>query len=120
MFKNLFGNKNPKLTRETVYKAAWSQLATCYDPEIPINVVALGLIYDCAVTPMETGPGFLCAVQMTLTSPSCGMTPYIVKEIREKLQAVPGVTEVDVQLVWDPPWSIEHMSDEAKLAAGLF
>ncbi len=81
---------------------------------------ALGLIYKCAVTPLETRVGFRVVVQMTLTAPGCGMADYIAQEVREKLKGIPGVAEAEVQLVWDPPWNRERMSEAARLETGLF
>lgn len=107
-------------TQEIVEKTVWERLATCYDPEIPINIVALGLIYGCVVTPLESKMGFRVVVEMTLTAPTCGMADYILQDVRDKIQTIPGVASTDVQLVWDPPWSMERMSEEARLEAGLF
>lgn len=107
-------------TRESVEKAAWEQLATCYDPEIPIDIVQLGLVYECAVIPIEDNKGFRVAVKMTLTAPGCGMGDYLAQEVRDKLKAIPGVAEADVQMVWDPPWGRDRMSEAARLEAGLY
>merc|ERR1712065_105974 len=82
----------------------WKQMKTCYDPEIPVNIVDLGLIYDCHVDRQETGGGNI-QVKMTLTAPGCGMGDSIAADVQEKLKAVPGVRDVDVELVWDPPWN---------------
>lgn len=96
-----------------------SQLKTCYDPEIPVDIVELGLIYSCKVHPNQPS-GNKVSVEMTLTAPGCGMGDIIVDEIKQKLSRVPNVTEVEVELVFDPPWSRDMMSDEAKLALGMF
>lgn len=96
-----------------------SQLKTCYDPEIPVNIYDLGLIYGCDV--IEEGPEKNAVnVTMTLTAPGCGMGDIIVGEIREKMMRVPNVTAVNVELVFDPPWDRDKMSEEAKLALGMF
>lgn len=107
-------------TREDVERAAWQALATCYDPEIPIDIVNLGLVYECAVTSAEDGKGFRVAVKMTLTAPGCGMGDYLAREVRDKLSTIPGVVEADVQMVWEPPWGREMMSEAARLEAGLY
>jgi probable FeS assembly SUF system protein SufT len=97
----------------------WDQLRTCYDPEIPINIVELGLIYRCEVQPLESG-GNLVDIDMTLTAPGCGMGPFLVDDIEQKLALVPNVTKVKVELVFDPIWNSEMMSDAARLETGLY
>lgn len=104
--------------REAVEAAAWNQLATCYDPEIPIDIVNLGLVYACEPTPLADGR-FRIDVRMTLTAPGCGMGMMIAEEAKQKLEDIPGVAEVTVELVWDPPWSREMMSEGARLEMGL-
>lgn len=106
-------------TAESIERAAWEQLATCYDPEIPIDIVNLGLIYACTAEPLPDG-NFRLAVSMTLTAPGCGMGTLIADEARDKLLTIPGVTEAEVKLVWDPPWSREMMSEAARLEMGMF
>jgi probable FeS assembly SUF system protein SufT len=96
----------------------WKQLRTCYDPEIPVNVVELGLIYDLQVTSQADG-GNLVEVKMTLTAPGCGMGAMIAEDVQHKVLGVPGVTEARVELVWDPPWDQSMMTDAAKLELGL-
>lgn len=108
----------PPTTAEAVEKAAWMHLSTCYDPEIPIDIVALGLVYGCEVKPLEGGR-FRIEVRMTLTAPGCGMGTLLADEARDKLLGIPNVAEVDVELVWDPPWSREMMSEAAQLEMGL-
>ena len=95
----------------------WLQLKTCYDPEIPVNVVDLGLIYHCQVDQSDAGPQV--RVVMTLTAPGCGMGPVLIEEMRRKVHMIESVHKVDVELVFDPPWSQAHMSEEAKLELGL-
>jgi probable FeS assembly SUF system protein SufT len=97
----------------------WSQLKTCYDPEIPVNIVDLGLIYDLTVSHMKTD-GYHVGVQMTLTAPGCGMGPVLAQDVEQKLLAVPNVNKVDVVLVFDPPWNSDRMSEAAKLELGMF
>lgn len=96
----------------------WEQLSTCYDPEIPINIVELGLIYRCEVAAGEHGNRV--EIDMTLTAPGCGMGPFLVEDVRSKVAQVPNVAEVDVELVFDPPWNPEMMSEAARLETGLY
>ena len=97
----------------------WEVLKTCYDPEIPVNIVDLGLIYDMHVVEDEHG-GQKVEIVMTLTAPGCGMGPYIVEDVRQKVLSVPNVSDVHVELVFDPPWDRSRMSEEAKLQLGMF
>lgn len=96
----------------------WEQLKTCYDPEIPVNIVDLGLIYRCDVAPLGNGERSV-TVDMTLTAPGCGMGDILVQDAQEKIAIVPTVSDVSVQLVFDPPWNASMMSDEARLQTGL-
>ncbi len=98
--------------------AVWDQLRTCYDPEIPVNIVDLGLIYDCTIDQPE-GHGANVMVKMTLTAPGCGMGPTIAAEARQKVMSVPGVRDADVELVWDPPWNQAMISEAGKMKLGL-
>ena len=93
------------------------QMKTVYDPEIPINVVDLGLIYSCAIHKNDSK--YTVAVEMTLTAPGCGMADVLVEDIKERIELLPRITEVNVELVLDPPWSMEMMSEAARLEAGL-
>ena len=95
----------------------WEQLRTCYDPEIPANIVDLGLIYACTVTPVEGGNQV--DVKMTLTAPGCGMGQVLKDDVERKLAAVPGVTLVNVELVFSPPWDPSLMSEAARLQLGM-
>ena len=97
----------------------WDQMKTCYDPEIPINIVDLGLIYNCQITPIENG-GNKVNILMTLTAPGCGMGQFLAEDVRSKVAAVPNVTEVNVELTFDPPWDQNMMSEAAKLETGLY
>ena len=108
----------PPTPVEAVERAAWRQLGTCYDPEIPVDIVHLGLVYGCQVKPLEDGK-FRIDVRMTLTAAGCGMGTLIADEARGKLLGIPNVAEVDVDLVWDPPWSRDMMSESAQLEMGL-
>jgi len=96
----------------------WDQLRTCYDPEIPVNIVDLGLIYRCEVSPLANGERSV-DVDMTLTAPGCGMGEILVQDAQEKIAVIPTVADVRVQLVFDPPWNQAMMSDEARLQTGL-
>ena len=96
----------------------WKQLMTCYDPEIPINVVDLGLIYRCDVTALANGQRSV-SVDMTLTAPGCGMGEILVQDAQEKIAVIPTVDDVKVELVFDPPCNQSMMSDEARLQTGL-
>ena len=93
-------------------------LRTCYDPEIPVNIVDLGLIYDLQIAPLPDA-GYRVEVKMTLTAPGCGMGPVLQQDVENKLLSLPGVKEAAVFLVWDPPWSRDMLSDAAKLELGL-
>ena len=97
----------------------WAQMRTCYDPEIPINVVELGLIYDCKVTKLETGEHKV-DILMTLTAPGCGMGEFLAADVRSKVGTIPTVSEVEVELCFDPPWSMEMMSEAARLESGMY
>ena len=96
----------------------WEQLKTCYDPEIPVNIVDLGLIYKVACDELADGRQQVC-VTMTLTAPGCGMGTVLAEDVRQKALAVPHVDAVEVELVTDPPWDQGMMSDAAKLKLGL-
>jgi len=97
---------------------AWAQMKTVFDPEIPVNIVDLGLVYECAVEPLEDGREKV-KVRFTLTAPGCGMGDFLREDVRSKLLAVPGVGEADVEVVLDPPWDQSMMSDGARLQLGL-
>lgn len=96
----------------------WAVLKTCYDPEIPVNIVELGLIYDCELTTMEDGRARV-AVHMTLTAPGCGMGELLAEEVADKLLELPAVGEANVVMVFDPPWDRSRMSEAALLILGL-
>ena len=96
----------------------WEQLKTCYDPEIPVDIVNLGLVYRCEVTPDGNGSRAV-SVDMTLTAPGCGMGDVLVEDAREKIAVIPTISEVRVELVFDPPWNVGMMTEEARLQTGL-
>lgn len=108
------GGPTPKVEE----KAVWDQLRTCYDPEIPVNIVDLGLVYDCAIEQTDGSPATV-QVKMTLTAPGCGMGPTIAAEARSKVMSVPGVGDATVDLVWDPPWNQDMISEAGKMKLGL-
>lgn len=102
-----------------VEKLVWRQLRTCFDPEIPINVVDLGLIYSAQIERQEDGQRRI-EIEMTLTAPGCGMGEILVDDVRSKLELIPTVAEADVELVFDPPWNRSMMSEAARLETGMF
>ncbi len=108
----------PNATEDDVRKLAWAQMRSCYDPEIPINVVDLGLIYECDVTPNADGTRSV-RIRMTLTAPGCGMGEVLVQDVKEKVEIIPTVSSTDVELVFDPPWDQSMMSEAARLQTGM-
>jgi probable FeS assembly SUF system protein SufT len=112
------GTATGPVTQEVVEKEIWTQLKTCYDPEIPVNIVDLGLIYDCHIEPMGEN-SFKVGVKMTLTAPGCGMGPVLQQDVQNKLLSLEAVDDVAVELVWDPPWNQSMLSEAAKLQLGL-
>jgi probable FeS assembly SUF system protein SufT len=106
------------VTQEQLEKEIWNQLRSCYDPEIPVNIVDLGLVYDCHIAPLPPGK-YRVDVKMTLTAPGCGMGPMIAQDVQNKLLGLEGVEDVAVELVWDPPWNQAMLTEQAKLQLGL-
>ena len=104
---------------EDVEALVWRQMKTCYDPEIPINVVDLGLIYECEISPSDNG-GRDVRVMMTLTAPGCGMGEILVEDVRSRIELIPTVRRVEVGLTFDPPWNQHMMSEAARLETGMF
>lgn len=102
-----------------VERLVWQQLKTCYDPEIPVNIVDLGLVYDCTLERQEDGQRRV-SVSMTLTAPGCGMGDILVDDVRNKLEQIPTIAAADVELTFDPPWNHAMMSEVAKLETGMF
>lgn len=103
---------------EAVEKLVWQQLRTCFDPEIPINIVELGLVYECRLVRQDDGNRKV-EIRMTLTAPACGMGDILVDDVRTKVERVPTVSEADVELVFDPPWNQGMMSEAARLETGM-
>jgi len=106
-------------TPEQLEKQMWDAMRTCYDPEIPVNIVDLGLIYDCKLTPMGEG-SHRADIKMTLTAPGCGMGPMLAQDVQNKLLSIEGIDEANVELVWDPPWNQGMLTEAAKLQLGLY
>jgi probable FeS assembly SUF system protein SufT len=111
-------NTSGPVTQEQLEQQVWESLKTCYDPEIPVNVVDLGLIYDCHLTPIG-GDNYKADVKMTLTAPGCGMGPVLAQDVQNKLLSLDPIDEANVELVWDPPWNQGMMTEAAKLQLGL-
>lgn len=106
------------VTVEALEKQVWESLKSCYDPEIPVNIVDLGLIYDCHLTPLKEN-SYKADVKMTLTAPGCGMGPVLAQDVQNKLISLDPIDEANVELVWDPPWNQGMMTEAAKLQLGL-
>jgi probable FeS assembly SUF system protein SufT len=104
---------------EAVEQNCWEVMKTVYDPEIPVNIVDLGLVYSCKVTPVDANSNHV-HVMMTLTAPGCGMGPVIQGDVEKCIRALPGVASVNVEVVLDPPWSRDMMSEVAQLQLGLY
>lgn len=99
-------------------KAVWDVLKTCYDPEIPVNIVDLGLVYDCTVLP-QPNRGVSVSVKMTLTAPGCGMGPAIAADAESKILSLDGVDDATVEVVWDPPWNQDMITEAGKMKLGM-
>jgi probable FeS assembly SUF system protein SufT len=108
----------PNASDDDVRELAWLQMRTCYDPEIPINIVDLGLVYSCDVRTEDDGDRVV-DVKMTLTAPGCGMGEVLVQDVRDKVEIIPTVKRADVELVFDPPWNQSMMSEAARLQTGM-
>jgi probable FeS assembly SUF system protein SufT len=108
----------PTVNEAVTEDQVMEQLRTCYDPEIPVNIVDLGLIYDLQIQPLPAG-GRRVEIKMTLTAPGCGMGPILQQDVEAKVSSIPGVKEAAVFLVWDPPWSRDMLTDAARLELGL-
>lgn len=108
----------PGATEEDVRELAWRQMRSCFDPEIPINIVELGLVYECGVRANEDGSRDI-DIKMTLTAPGCGMGDVLVQDVKEKVELIPTVREARVELTFDPPWNQSMMSEAARLQTGM-
>jgi len=113
------GISEQDLAEKSIKDLAWQQMRTCYDPEIPINVVEIGLIYQCEVSELDGGLHKI-NVEMTLTAPGCGMGEVLKSDVERKLREIPSVSEVQVELVFDPAWEPSMMSEAARLQLGMF
>lgn len=111
-------NIGAPVNQDNLEKEIWNQLRSCYDPEIPVNIVDLGLIYDCHLEPLASS-SYRVDVKMTLTAPGCGMGPMLAQDVQNRLLGLEGVDDVAVELVWDPPWNQAMMTEAAKLQLGL-
>lgn len=108
------------VSKENVEALVWDQLRTCYDPEIPVNIVDLGLVYLCDVQPVEgKDKQYKTHIKMTLTAPGCGMGPVLANDVRSKILAIPGIENAHVDIVFDPVWDRAMMSESAKLQLGM-
>lgn len=114
--------RGPELSEDAgdaeIEKAVWLQLRTCYDPEIPVDIVELGLVYECKVEPLADNDR-KAVIRMTLTAPGCGMGDILVADVKSKVLQVPRVIEADVELTFDPPWTRDMMSEAAQLQVGF-
>ncbi len=118
-FGHLALEEAPRAEGPFTLDAVYERLKTVFDPEIPVNVVDLGLVYRCE--PTELGDGtYRVEIDMTMTAPGCGMGDVLSEDARDRVLTAPGVSEVEVTLVWEPPWSMAHMSEAAKLQLGLY
>ena len=106
-------------TLEELEKEVWSQLKTCYDPEIPVNIVDLGLVYNCELTPIAENSSYRADLKITLTAAGCGMGPALSSDVTTKLLALDEITEANCEVVFDPTWHQSMMSDAGKLQLGL-
>jgi len=106
-------------TPEDLEQMVWEQLKTCYDPEIPVNIVDLGLVYLCELQPADDGRTDV-KVKMTLTAPGCGMGPVLAHDVKTKIETLPGVKNAEVEVVFDPVWDRSMMSEAAKLQLGMY
>lgn len=106
------------VSQQAVEDLVWQHLRTCYDPEIPVDIVELGLIYGCDVEAVGKDR-YRVEVKMTLTAPGCGMGDVLVADVRDKIELIPTVAEADVELVFDPPWNRSMMSEAARLETGM-
>ncbi len=102
---------------EDVRNLVWEQMRTCYDPEIPINIVDLGLVYSCELH--QEADGRFADIKMTLTAPGCGMGDVLVQDVKDKVEMIPTIKRADVELVFDPPWNQSMMSEAARLQTGM-
>ena len=103
---------------ETLEQRVWGVMRQCYDPEIPVNIVDLGLVYNCEIEEIEPGRNRV-DIKMTLTAPGCGMGPVLAQDVKRGVEALDGIAEAEVEVVFDPPWNQNMMSEAAKLQLGF-
>jgi len=103
---------------DTLEQIIWSKMRQCFDPEIPVNVVDLGLIYDCQIL-QQPDDKYRVEIKMTLTAPGCGMGPVLAEDVRSRIDEIPGVRETAVEVVFDPPWNPNMMTEAARLQLGF-
>jgi len=108
------------VTKEKLDGLVWDQMKTCYDPEIPVNIVDLGLVYLCELDEREEEGLFDLKVKMTLTAPGCGMGPVLANDVKMKVESLPGIHEAHIEIVFDPVWDRSMMSEAAKLQLGMY
>jgi probable FeS assembly SUF system protein SufT len=106
------------LTSGELEDRVWSQMKKCFDPEIPVNIVDLGLVYDCRIEELETGSNAV-QVKMTLTAPGCGMGPVLAEDVKTRIEDLPDVNSAEVEIVFDPPWTMNMMTEAARLQLGF-
>ncbi len=117
--QSVTGSSGKPESPEDVEKLIWEQMKTCYDPEIPVNIVDLGLIYDCQVESLSDNSGYKADIKMTLTAPGCGMGEYLRQDVQNKVLSIEGVEETNIELVFEPPWDQSMMSEAAQLQLGM-
>ncbi|MEO8275449.1 MAG: putative Fe-S cluster assembly protein SufT [Thermoanaerobaculia bacterium] len=105
---------------KSLEERVWDQLRTCFDPEIPVNIVELGLVYSCQLTPSGEDGRQAAAIQLTLTAPGCGMGDVLAQDIQKKLERLPEIASAKVEVVFDPPWNQSMMSEAARLQLGFY
>jgi probable FeS assembly SUF system protein SufT len=111
---------NGPVSAEQLEKEVWNQMRSCYDPEIPVNIVDLGLVYDCHIEPIAGAENsYRVNVKMTLTAPGCGMGPTLTQDVQNKLLSIEAVDDANVELVWEPQWNQGMLTEAAKLQLGL-
>jgi probable FeS assembly SUF system protein SufT len=106
------------LTAGALEDRVWTQMKKCFDPEIPVNIVDLGLVYDCRIESPEPGTNVV-RIKMTLTAPGCGMGPVLAEDVKSRIEDLPDVDSADVEIVFDPPWTMSMMTEAARLQLGF-
>ena len=117
--KEAAGNAQETDLSRPLEERVWEQLRKCYDPEIPVNIVDLGLVYDCEIQNEGTEVGASVHIKMTLTAPGCGMGPVLAQDVQGRIEGMPDVTRANVEIVLDPPWNQNMMTEAAKLQLGF-